>query len=292
MGAVADTVKYFCWASAGVFTFFAIALLVDPEAFFGPNSVLCYYTEWDAATTWFGKGLGVVILSSVWSPYYAGVSYEQYTRWLMPLMIINLGMFTYPNFESWSGPGPNNMMGMSMWPQQSMMGVTFLIWCALACKSLGIPSVSSPAVIKAPKDGATYFCWTMLALYGFIFGLPLATMPVFMFGPSSMLCYWTTWGPAGVWFGRAMGFTFLTLFLSPLYAGVSYASLARISIMPNLFYLAMFFQAAFVLDITGPGPNALLPISLWYMQLPLGFFLIAWNIYVLNKAPLDAKSLL
>ena len=71
MGAVADTVKYFCWASAGVFTFFAIALLVDPEAFFGPNSVLCYYTEWDAATTWFGKGLGVVILSSVWSPYYA-----------------------------------------------------------------------------------------------------------------------------------------------------------------------------------------------------------------------------
>ena len=78
-------------------------------------------------------------------------------------------------------------------------------------------------------------------------------------------------------------------------AGVPYENLAKQLLMFNLVSFPLFLQAAFTLDTTGPGANALVGVNLWYTQLPIALVLIALNIGAVVKleplATVDSREL-
>ena len=50
----------------------------------------------------------------------------------------------------------------------------------------------------------------------------------------------------------------------------------------DILFLSFFVKAAFFMESIGPGHNALLPINLWVLQIPLGLLFLFWNIKVLR----------
>ena len=46
----------------------------------------------------------------------------------------------------------------------------------------------------------------------------------------------------------------------------------------NIFFLSYFVKAAFFMESIGPGHDALLPVNLWVMQIPIGLIFLLWNI--------------
>lgn len=70
----------------------------------------------------------------------------------------------------------------------------------------------------------------------------------------------------------------------------------------NIVLLILFSYAAFGLKTTGPGKNALLPINMWYTQLPIAAIFLLMNCMILvpkgkagkpaasTKTPTRAKS--
>ena len=55
-------------------------------------------------------------------------------------------------------------------------------------------------------------------------------------------------------------------------------TLSKIYLPVNIGLMALFLQAAFALDTTGPGANALFPINMWYTQLPIAALFLLWNL--------------
>ena len=100
---------------------------------------------------------------------------------------------------------------------------------------------------------------------------------------------------SGEWFGRMLGATMTCLTCSFAIAGVPYENLAKQLLMFNLVSFPLFLQAAFTLDTTGPGANALVDVNLWYTQLPIALVLIALNIRAVVKleplATVDSREL-
>ena len=45
----------------------------------------------------------------------------------------------------------------------------------------------------------------------------------------------------------------------------------------------MFVQASFFLDTTGPGVNALLPLNMWWSQLPIGVLFLLMSVMVVTS---------
>ena len=82
---------------------------------------------------------------------------------------------------------------------------------------------------------------------------------------------------SGVWFGRTVGLWMTCVTLSPYYAGVSKVVLSKIYLPVNIGLMALFLQAAFKLDTTGPGKNAMFPINMWWTQLPIAALFLLWN---------------
>ena len=81
--------KNFCCGPAPrslrILHFFSVGLIIDPESFFGPNSVLCYYTQWDGSATWFGQqALGTITFFSIMSPHSRCVVCPEYPLELGP----------------------------------------------------------------------------------------------------------------------------------------------------------------------------------------------------------------
>ena len=82
---------------------------------------------------------------------------------------------------------------------------------------------------------------------------------------------------SGVWFGRTVGLWMTCVTLSPYYAGVSKVVLSKIYLPVNIGLMVLFLQAAFKLDTTGPGKNAMFPINMWWTQLPIAALFLLWN---------------
>ena len=57
----------------------------------------------------------------------------------------------------------------------------------------------------------------------------------------------------------------------------------KLYIVPNTIFMLLFIQASFLLDTTGPGPNAALPINMWWTQLPIAATFLAWNVQALQE---------
>ena len=50
----------------------------------------------------------------------------------------------------------------------------------------------------------------------------------------------------------------------------------------------MFFQAAFYLEDSGPGANAILPFNMWIPQIAIGITFLVLNILVVMELPKGA----
>merc|ERR1711935_390275 len=118
----------------------------------------------------------------------------------------------------------------------------------------------------------------MSLVYAGTFGPTLITAPKYFWGPDSTWGYWEVNDESGVMFGRILGILMCSIYLAPLYAGLEYAKLAKMAMPMNIFFL----KAAFFMESIGPGHNALLPINLWLLQIPLGLLFLFWNIKVLR----------
>lgn len=78
------------------------------------------------------------------------------------------------------------------------------------------------------------FCFFMFMMYGF-FGVGLLAAPRFMFGPDSIICYWTVWSEeASLWFARAFGLFMLCTVSGPFLFGVNPAALCKQYLVLNL----------------------------------------------------------
>ena len=121
-------------------------------------------------------------------------------------------------------------------------------------------------------------------LYAF-FGITLATFPIQCWGPDSVFAYWTVWGDAGNFFGRALGIWMLVVTTSPWTISMDKAMLAKIYLPINLYITPLFAYVAMYVDTAGPGANALLPINLWWTQVPISVILLLINILVVKDLP-------
>ena len=88
---------------------------------------------------------------------------------------------------------------------------------------------------------------------------------------------------SGEWFARAVGIWITATTLSPWTIGMDKSALARLYLFPNVLFMGMYFYAAFGLETTGPGKNAILPINLWYTQLPIAALLLFLNIMAVGE---------
>ena len=88
---------------------------------------------------------------------------------------------------------------------------------------------------------------------------------------------------SGVWFGRCLGIWMTATTLSPWTAGVPKSALAKLYIVPNVCFMGLFLQASFLLDTTGPGANNVLPVNMWWTQLPIATAFLAWNVQALGE---------
>ena len=126
-------------------------------------------------------------------------------------------------------------------------------------------------------------------VYAF-FGITLALSPRDFWGPESPFCYWSAMDASGQWFGRACGIFMAAVTLSPWTAGADKTVLAKTYLLPNIVYTILFIQAGFFMDVTGPGPNALVPgLNLWHPQIAIGLALTYLNVAALQESKAKAK---
>jgi len=280
-----DMLTNFVYFTVAMYGFFSVGMISDAKVFYGAASPLCYFTVFDVSAEWFAKSAGTIIFFIIMAPFFAGVSYETYARISLPISTLMLPLFIQAAlFTTTTGPdGCTSPMAMpfNLFIPQIALGVGILAWNILALKES-----NSISIVKAPKDGATYFCWAMALVYAATFGTTLIISPKYFWGPDSMFAYWEVNDESGVMFGRMLGILMCSVYLAPLYAGLEYTKLARMTMPMNIFFLSYFFKAAFFMESIGPGHNALLPVNLWVMQIPIGLIFLLWNIKVLR----DTKS--
>ncbi len=169
-----------------------------------------------------------------------------------------------------------------------------LVTLSLLSTSLALHAQHTPASITTPKltqhtnhkllslrGGITISkddaVLAYASVYGF-FGTLLATIPETAFGANSPLCYWSTFGDAGLWFARALGATMLAFFLSPYYANVSADSLLKMARPLDAYFIGLFVWAATTVPAAKDAKNALLPFSLWWPQIGVGLTMLAINL--------------
>ena len=109
---------------------------------------------------------------------------------------------------------------------------------------------------------AQFICAFVALLYGF-FGVTCLIAPHFLWGPESLFAYWEEMDESGTWFCRMMANAMLWMVLGPFVFGVDMVKACQVYLVWGALGLVLFVQAAFFLDTSGPGHNALLPLSLW-----------------------------
>jgi len=124
------------------------------------------------------------------------------------------------------------------------------------------------------------YCMALAGVYGG-FGLFLTIAPETCFGGSSPVSYWTEFGEAGVWFARALGITMLSLYTSPMWAGMPTDVLTKVALPIGIVSFGLFYQAAAILPTASGAKNAFLPFNLWWTQVVLQAGLVVANVLAL-----------
>lgn len=119
--------KKLCYGMAGCYSFFGVTLALAPKFFWGPESPLCYWTEWDNTGVWFARALGVWMTGITTSPWTCDISCEKLAKAYLPLNFIFMGMFLQASFLlDTTGPGENAWLPFKMFYTQLPVAATFL----------------------------------------------------------------------------------------------------------------------------------------------------------------------
>jgi hypothetical protein len=133
MGALLTNYVYFTVAMYG---FFSVGMVSDAKVFYGSESPLCYFTEFDVSGQWFAKMVGTIIFFLVMSPFYAGVSFETYARISLPMNLIQTPVFIKAAFlDTNTGPDGCNSpyaMPFSLWIPQVGLCFVLIVWNVMA----------------------------------------------------------------------------------------------------------------------------------------------------------------
>ena len=290
--------KFICAFVALLYGFFGVTCLIAPHFLWGPDSVLSYWEEMDESGTWFCRMMANAMLWMVLGPFFFGVDMVKACQVYLVWGALGLVLFVQAAFFlDTSGPGHNALLPLSLWIPQVAIQVGLLLWICHAL-FLNAEAKAQVAWFKLPakkgKGVQDQACWATAALYTF-FGVTLYAAGKLCWGPESLFAYWTEMDESGEWFGRMLGATMTCLTCSFAIAGVPYENLAKQLLMFNLVSFPLFLQAAFTLDTTGPGDDALVAVNLWYTQLPIALVLIALNIRAVVKleplATVDSREL-
>merc|ERR1711988_680355 len=95
------------------------------------------------------------------------------------------------------------------------------------------------------RDGLTAegVCAAYASIY-VPFGIMLVLSGEAFFGGKSPFSYWTSFGEAGQFFGRTLGFMFVLVFSSPFWAGVPAEALVKVLLPLSIATMGQFIQAA------------------------------------------------
>lgn len=105
--------------------------------FYGPDSIIAYFTETSEFETFFARAVGVLFLMVTPGPYVFGVPFEAACKQYLVWNLFSLFLFVDAalNLET-GGPGVNALLPISMWIPQSAIGAVFLVLNILVVKDL------------------------------------------------------------------------------------------------------------------------------------------------------------
>ena len=133
-----------CLLMMAVYGFFGITLAIAPAFFFGPDSIVAYWTFTpDTSGTFFGKALGIWMTAITTSPWVCGVDKGSLAKVYMIWNIFSLPLFIQCAMRDDTGPGANALLPVNLWMPQVLLGAGFIVFNYLAIKGL-------------PKGGAMF----------------------------------------------------------------------------------------------------------------------------------------
>ena len=133
-----------CLLMMAVYGFFGITLAIAPAFFFGPDSIIAYWTFTpDTSGTFFGKALGIWMTAITTSPWVCGVDKGSLAKVYMIWNIFSLPLFIQCAMRDDTGPGANALLPVNLWMPQVLIGAGFIVFNYLAIKGL-------------PKGGAMF----------------------------------------------------------------------------------------------------------------------------------------
>jgi len=127
----------FCLMMLVVYGGFGATMFPLVNFFYGPDSIIAYFTETSEFETFFARAVGVLFLMVTPGPYVFGVPFEAACKQYLVWNLFSLFLFVDAalNLET-GGPGVNALLPISMWIPQSAIGAVFLVLNILVVKDL------------------------------------------------------------------------------------------------------------------------------------------------------------
>jgi hypothetical protein len=111
---------------------------------------------------------------------------------------------------------------------------------------------------------------------------------IYLIHLNNLLLHRTVSGDDGQWFARGLGVWMTAVTLSPWWMGMPKELLAKLYLPVNAIFMGMFIHASFFLETTGPPESNILPINMWWTQLPIAAFILFTNIQAVGE--IESKS--
>jgi hypothetical protein len=147
--------------------------------------------------------------------------------------------------------------------------------------------------VYAKRRGSGYtdiLCLGMASVYSF-FGITLAISMKDFWGPNSPgLQYWSVADEPAQWFARGLGVWMTVMTLSPYLFDMPKSALVKPYLVSNVIFMGMFIEASFFLETTKNPPSNILPVNMWWTQLPIAAFFLFANVMALGEGKTKGKK--
>jgi len=127
----------FCLVMLVVYGGFGITMFPLVNFFYGPDSIIAYYTETSEFQTFFARVTGLLFIMVTPGPYVFGVPFEAACKQYLVWNFFSLFLFVHAAlYLETGGPGVNALLPISLWYPQVAIGATFLLLNILVVKDL------------------------------------------------------------------------------------------------------------------------------------------------------------
>jgi len=129
----------FCLLMMAVYGGFGLTMFpfAAVNFFYGPDSIVCYFTEISEFQTFFAQAVGLLFIMVTPAPWLFGVPFDAQTKMYLVWNSLSLILFYQAAFTyETAGPGVNALLPFNMWIPQIGIGATFLALNVLIVKDL------------------------------------------------------------------------------------------------------------------------------------------------------------